>query len=99
MTDPHAQPPSGAPPSRPPSGASRPPSGGPPSSQSGSSKWRTEEDYVFARLAVAMGILDNQAVNATLDAQAQTAAGGDPLSFTQIAMRDGRLPPDAVIHV
>jgi tetratricopeptide (TPR) repeat protein len=66
---------------------------------SGPPSWRSEEDYVLARLAVALGLLDKQAVGPALEAQARAHAEGQPLSLSQVLIRAGALPPASILQL
>lgn len=70
-----------------------------PRSSSSGAGWRSEEDYVFARLAVAMGLLDPQAVGPALTVQAQAFAAGQPMSLSQVLVRERRLSAEALLQV
>lgn len=78
-------PPPGAPPPRPPAGAS---SGG---------GWRSEEDFVLARLAVSLGVLDEGAVREALAAQGAALARGVALGLGQVLVQSGRLRPEQAL--
>ncbi|MBX3469991.1 MAG: serine/threonine protein kinase [Planctomycetes bacterium] len=68
-------------------------------SASGGPAWRSEEDYVLARLGVAMGLLDPQAVGPALAAQAQALGQGQALSLSQVLVRERRLSPEALLQL
>ncbi|MCO5172036.1 MAG: protein kinase [Planctomycetes bacterium] len=68
-------------------------------SSSGGPAWRSEEDYVLARLGVAMGLLDAQVVGPALAAQARALGQGQALSLSQVLVRERRLTPEALLQL
>jgi serine/threonine protein kinase len=66
---------------------------------SSASGWRSEEDYFLARLAVRLGYLDNNGVQGALARQGQLLAAGQALTLGQLLVREGGLPPQALIHL
>lgn len=61
--------------------------------------WRSEEDYVLARLAVALGILEPAAVQELLQVQGQFLHGGQSLSLSQVMLRHRQLAPDELLRL
>ena len=53
----------------------------------------------MARLAVRLGYLDTNGVQGALARQGQLLAGGQALTLGQLLVREGGLPPQALIHL
>lgn len=95
MSQPPPQPPSGAHPPGPDLAHSLTQS----TQGSSGSGWRSEEDYFLARLAVRLGYLDPQGVQGALARQGQLLAAGQGLTLGQLLVREGGLPPQALVHL
>ncbi len=63
------------------------------------SEWRSEEDYYFARLAVALGLLDHAAMQRALALQQQALAAGQAPSLGQLVAHEGWLAPADVLRL
>ena len=61
--------------------------------------WRSEEDYLLARLAMGLGMLDAQAVQAALRSQGQAIGQGQSLSLSQVLVREGKLSPQGLLQL
>ena len=74
------------------------PAGGPQAQSSGQA-WRSEDDYYLARLALRLGYLDEQGVYGALARQGQLLGAGQALTLGQLLLREGGLPPQALLHL